>query len=583
MKKFFVLIFFVFVFTLSLPGNVLAGVDDFETTYFGIDYNLAKDNENRSVLYTTETIKANFLVPNQNHGVERALANSYDGHDVDLNIESITDQFGQNLEYSTLQNNDHTVVRVGNANTYVLGEKTYIISYTQRDVTKFFADANTDEFYWDTVGTQWRTPISLLDIKINIDKELVGSLNGNHACYFGVQNSNTRCELKKQDGVFSIQVNNVYPRENLTFSLGFVAGTFSSYKMSTAEKIFALWIFGVLVSIPIGVVLLIYLAWRYHRLSFRTKEMGTVIPEYLPPKNTSLTTATDIMPGTKNTFAAQLVDFAVRHFIQINETRPKSLFRMAEYEIVIKQDVTKLLAEEQEILSDIFGALPKVGDSLELKTLKNNYSVSSRMMDNAKKLKDLVKKDYDLRQKDLNTRKKLSTFGWFVLVPAVAMLNPILLFVAIAIFVSAYTITPLSDKGLDLARYLHGFKMYIGVAEQERLEMLQSPEGVLKLPDLDTNNTKQMIKLYEKTLPYAIIFGQEKAWNKELGRYYETTSTSPDWYHGSVPLHGAAFASAVSSFSSTTSYSAPSSSSSSGSSGGGFSGGGGGGGGGGGW
>ena len=35
----------------------------------------------------------------------------------------------------------------------------------------------------------------------------------------------------------------------------------------------------------------------------------------------------------------------------------------------------------------------------------------------------------------------------------------------------------LTDKGLALRRYLAGLKMYIEVAETERLKMLQSPEG----------------------------------------------------------------------------------------------------------
>lgn len=93
------------------------------------------------------------------------------------------------------------------------------------------------------------------------------------------------------------------------------------------------------------------------------------------------------------------------------------------------------------------------------------------------------------------------------------------------------------------------------------------------------------MKLYERVLPYAMLFGQEAEWNKQLGAYYEYINSQPDWYQGnSTAFNAAIFVGAMSSFStSTTTYTISSSSSSSGSSGGGSSGGGGGGGGGGGW
>jgi len=119
--------------------------------------------------------------------------------------------------------------------------------------------------------------------------------------------------------------------------------------------------------------------------------------------------------------------------------------------------------------------------------------------------------------------------------------------------------------------------MYIGAAETERLKMLQSPEGAEKVGEIGSDKG-QLVKLYERVLPYAVLFGQEDQWNKQLGQYYETTNTTPTWYVGNNAVFSAvAFNSIVTSFSSSASSSAG------GSSGGGSSGGGGGGGGGGGW
>src|SRR4029079_11983501 len=94
-----------------------------------------------------------------------------------------------------------------------------------------------------------------------------------------------------------------------------------------------------------------------------------------------------------------------------------------------------------------------------------------------------------------------------------------------------------------------------------------------------------VLKLNERLLPYAVLFGLEREWSRVLADLYEARGEEPTWYSGRSGFDAGSFGVAVSSFStaSSTSWSgSSSSSSSSGSSGGGSSGGGGGGGGGGG-
>ena len=124
---------------------------------------------------------------------------------------------------------------------------------------------------------------------------------------------------------------------------------------------------------------------------------------------------------------------------------------------------------------------------------------------------------------------------------------------------------------------IEGLKMYMEVAEKDRLDMLNSPE--------------QTPQLFEKLLPYAIALGVENKWSKKfksvLEKAVERGGYQPSWYVGVYGFHqldritndlGSEFTSSISSASIS-----PQSSGSSGSFGGGFSGGGGGGGGGGGW
>jgi hypothetical protein len=155
----------------------------------------------------------------------------------------------------------------------------------------------------------------------------------------------------------------------------------------------------------------------------------------------------------------------------------------------------------------------------------------------------------------------------------------ILITAALTPLLGLISIKPLSQKGRDLFDYLKGLELYIQMAEIERIKFLQSPLGAER-KIIDTNDIAQMIVLYEKTLPYAVLFGQEKQWVKQLGSFYESSQTSPQWYSGISSFNVASFSSSINSFSSYASSSAFSSSSGaggSGSSGGGGGGGGGGG------
>jgi len=131
--------------------------------------------------------------------------------------------------------------------------------------------------------------------------------------------------------------------------------------------------------------------------------------------------------------------------------------------------------------------------------------------------------------------------------------------------------------GRKIMDKIDGFRMYLGVAENDRIYSIQEPD---KTPEL-----------FESFLPYALALGVENKWAEKFSDTLssldkESTAFKPGWYSGATwsTLGAAAFASSLSgSLSSTISSSSTAPGSSSGGGGGGSSGGGGGGGGGGGW
>jgi hypothetical protein len=131
----------------------------------------------------------------------------------------------------------------------------------------------------------------------------------------------------------------------------------------------------------------------------------------------------------------------------------------------------------------------------------------------------------------------------------------------------------MTAKGVEVDSYVKGLETYIQLAEKDRLEFLQSPSGALLKPS--EVQGKQVLKLYEEVLPWAILLGLQKQWNQVLADLYQEQG-NPPWIIGS-PLLAESFSNLDQVL--TQSLAA---SSSGGSGGGGSSGGGGGGGGGGG-
>lgn len=134
--------------------------------------------------------------------------------------------------------------------------------------------------------------------------------------------------------------------------------------------------------------------------------------------------------------------------------------------------------------------------------------------------------------------------------------------------------------GRDIMDKIEGFRLYLSVAEAERMNMEDAPDVTREI--------------YEAYLPYAIGLGVEKPWSAAFASHlarsapdeHDSSSYNPSWYGGrgwNVDQIGAATSGLVSSMSTSMASAMPAPKSSSGSSGGGFSGGGGGGGGGGGW
>jgi uncharacterized membrane protein YgcG len=312
------------------------------------------------------------------------------------------------------------------------------------------------------------------------------------------------------------------------------------------------------------------------------KRTRAVVPEYLPPKDADVLLSSLIIKDNSKWVSATYVDLAVRHKVKIIEREEGFLKRKAySLELVSNEGLS---VSEKSIVDALFGEKQSVGERHDFALNKSDYGLYKRLRDTRDSASKRADKDgyYHFDEKLKKSMKRL-LIAIGLMIPFSNFFGLTMLITGLVIF---FTMKPLSQKGRDLLDYLDGLKMYIKVGEEERIRIMQSPDGANKV-SIDINDKSSVVKLYERVLPYAVLFGNEKEWVKALGKFYEDQSMQPDWYAGHNGIFNAAlFSSSMSRFSSnatSNSYSSPSSSSSGGSGGGGFSGGGGGGGGGGGW
>jgi uncharacterized membrane protein YgcG len=600
------------VVALDAAGN---GVDDFEFASFDAVYELSRDDGGRSQLHTTETLVAVFPEYDQNRGIRRALVTDYKGHSTSIDIVSVTDGNGVPRSFERTTEGEFTTLTIAvPQGQYVHGEQTYVIEYTQSDVTSTETDladgVTRDEFYWDTNGTGWAQPFGEVSATVRVHADLVPALTGEPRCYYGYDGTSEQCTIDgDDDGEFSATVRDLFSYQNMTVVISFEQGTFAGAPFWVYVPIlpliaFALVLFGLIAAI---VVRFVYLRDARGR--------GIVVAQYQPPEGLSTLVAANVVGRPKKGMAATIVDLAVQKNLRILEHDQgwSKVFG------VQKLSSAGLAPDEQRVMGALFSVNPfSVGGILP--GLKNIFSIGGSSPqpepDPAGEVRWLTKGDTVLGQQVValtkavereveagGLRKKPS--GRPTIIVVLAFVVAMVLLIGQAVFggesdISIITAVvglnavpwiaifaigmiarrrPLTTKGAELKEHLVGLREFIRVAEADRLQMLQSVSGAERIT---TSDTTAIIKIYEKLLPYAVIFGLEKQWAEEIAKYYDTNP--PDWYSGSSGFHVAAFSAGLASLSSSvsTSYSGSSGSSSSGGGGGGGSSGGGGGGGGGG-
>ncbi len=583
-----------------------AGVDDFAFESLDVQYFLDRDDAGHSTLRTVETFVAVFPEIDQNKGIVRNIPNIYGGTDpydprrVDtrLHIVSVADGDGDPVFWETYDAGYGIYGMYIDDDTYKHGRTTYVIEYTQQNVTRHFEDTGADEFYWDVNGTGWPQSFGSVTATVHLGDGLAGALNADATCYRGEYGSDDTCPIDVAGDEVSVREAEVGRYQNVSLAIGFESGTFTPGETVEQHPIVRIlpWVLlGVLAAIVVGIVILRRTRWAH------APGRGIVVPQYEPPVNLGVMPAAAFLGSPNRGFPAQLVNFAVQGIARLVEDPEQPQSKRYRLELL---DPDRAVAKDDDIaMRKLFGMDSGGGTNLVLdkQNRKLGDRIASLVSQNAgvPKQRGLVAQGKSKITKWLRWPAFACFVGGWVIVFWAGwngVGNGLLTIQLIALILGSLVVigfagVPMrrTQLGTEVLEHLKGLREYLALAEADRLRVLQSPEGAQRTR-IDPNDDDAVIKLYEKLLPWAMVWGVEMQWQGVLGQKYaetQTESTNLQFASGFAGLSGFATSAAPSSFSRTVTSSSFSSSGggssfSGGSSGGGFSGGGGGGGGGGG-
>lgn len=520
-----------------------------------------------------------------NHGILRAIPESYKGHPLHIHINKITSDTDAPTQYTTSTSNGNEVLKIGDPTTTVTDGQEYTIDYTVKNIISFYPDH--DELYWDVNGDQWNQPFASISATVHVAPGL-SLWSKQPVCFVGVYGSTSKDCVTTTNKQIAFSASSLQPQSTLTFVVGFQKGYFHpftwldtllDYKTPILEFV-----------LPILLIGGTGFAWWFKR-GRDAKGRGTIIPEYDVPDGLSpleVGTVADFTVDNRD-LTATIIDLAIRKYIRIIESDRKKLLVVKKqvYTLqLLSRDWSGLNIWEQQLLSALF-PMPEAIDQVDLAALStklNNVAQSIKKSVTA----DLTSRGYFVSNPSKFITIPIFTFiiiGWMALhilnvLPGWLIAGTIIGVVLLAIFY--HLMAARTVKGVAAKEHILGLKLYLEVAEKDRIAKLQSPNAPYAANQAEPSRT---VDLFEKLLPYAIVLQVEQQWADKFKDMY---TAPPDWYVGShynafsagylVGSLNSGFAPAV-----TSAFSSPSSSGGSGFGGGGFAGGGGGGGGGGGW
>lgn len=583
------------VAVVSLVAATVAAADDTEVENFryaswDLDYDLSLDAQGRAQAEVTERLAAEFPNYDQNRGIIRSLPLRYQGAPAAPENIRVTDGAGNDVPFEVENEDGFRNILVGD-DRFVHGAQTYEIHYTVADV--MHATDGPDEFYWDLVPVDRQQDIGTVSAEVNLDSTLSSALTGSSACYRGTPDNSQACTVQttgSDPAVFRVSESSLPAGQGLTVAIGVDAGTVT--QPPERQDNFLLDVVPVLLAGAAtllaagGAISAMAMVRRYRNdTSLASTDIG--IPQGMNPLMAKWVTG-----HNHNPVVATILDLAVRGVVRIEEdveepsrgkNKTKPMLRLLNPQIV--QDPLEL-----QLLEGIF---PDLAPGAVFAFPKNSKSFTKASQTAVQSSGQAVL-DRGYQQK---VRHRGSTVtGWIslvLLIPVIVLLimgasrdNTVTVVITIilgiiCLMLSFGTVVKhrvLTPTGAAARRQMETMHHLMQTSEAERLNMMQSYTNAARQSLSDQTTDGTVLQLYDRLLPYAVLFGMQKEWAGVLAHAYQMHQVPPYWYPAMMHSGSSSLQDSLTTMLNSVSSAAATSSPSSGSTGGGAAGGGGGGG-----
>ena len=391
-KKYLLVSLLLIIAAIFIPNITAASTNssDYQTSSYSYDYQINSYdinmvvNENNT-MDITENIGAYFN--EYKHGIFRKLPLKNKVERLDGTVSNNRVQISNILvsEQSTINNESgYTVIKIGDANSTLIGAKNYTIKYSYnigKDTGKDY-----DELYFNLIGTEWDTTINNIKFTIEMPKEFdedkIGFSSGTKYSTF----SNNVTYTVNGNTITGTCNKKLNPGEALTVRLELPEGYFIDATYNLDYMMMAA------LGLPIIFALISILLWNKYGKD--DKVIQTV--EFYPPGEYNSAEVGFLYKGSSDAkdVVSLIVYLANKGYLKIVETKDKaSFFDNNDFKFVKLKEYDGTNENERTFLEGLFKSKDEVtSSSLKYKFYKTIETITSDLNSKENKNKVFEKK-----------------------------------------------------------------------------------------------------------------------------------------------------------------------------------------------
>ncbi len=529
--------------------------DEFLIRNLAVDYTLDADAQGHSRATVLETVDGIFGDTSTATGITRYLLAEQGDHTVHTTVKSVTDADGTPVPFTVTRSGDNWKIST-DTGARLVGDHRFLIRYVQTELTDHVPDAkNTsfeNELRWSVTGERWLQGMGGVDVTVRMDKDLAAQVT--RQPWWGVAwaivgDSGSFDRVADDDPLATPGQAVYHGRMSSTlppFGTVWVEFHFDDGSFVASDRSLLSWarLLAPFLPILLGLALLLLGLLARATVWRNAAGRGIIIAESEPQPNVDLLLASHILGRGRRAIVAALLDLAVRGNVRLLRVSPVSGGTASgragrhwyEFEYVHE---TGLTAVDKELLDVVFdtsrrknskkrparivmrpvrldargGLLRPAFRQLSLRGWRRSLAGGYRRVPSGFVRDLLVWGAIATTALQWGFSRQLAYEGvesqaWLLFWVSVA--SAAVTFGALTLAVTCY---PLTRKGALAREHLLGLREYIRVAEQLRINFLQSPSGALYT---QRRASVEVAELRDPLLSYAILFGLERGWRREL-------------------------------------------------------------------